>query len=72
MEDRPTLEPRHAVQQIARPARKADTGDLVRVTGRMRQSSYEAETRYTVDLLADGFAILAKAKVKTVEDDMQD
>lgn len=42
---------------------KADTGDLVRVTGRVRQSSYEAEgaTRYTVDLLADGIAILAKA-----------
>jgi single-strand DNA-binding protein len=42
---------------------KADTGDLIRVTGRVRQSSYEAEgqTRYTVDLLADGFTILAKA-----------
>lgn len=45
---------------------KADTGDLVRVTGRIRQSSYEAEgqTRYTVDLLADGIAILAKASGK--------
>ena len=42
---------------------KADTGDLVRITGRVRQSSYEAEgqTRYCVDLLADGIAILAKA-----------
>jgi len=42
---------------------KADTGDLVRVTGRVRQSSYEAEgvTRHTVDLLADGIAILGKA-----------
>lgn len=41
---------------------KADTGDLVRITGRVRQSSYETEgqTRYTVDLLADGNAILAK------------
>ena len=37
-------------------------------TGRMRQSSYEAEgaTRYTVDLLADGFAILAKANGKSL------
>ena len=52
---------------------KADTGDLVRVIGRVRQSSYEAGsvTRYTVDLLADGFAILAKTNGKTADDDMQ-
>lgn len=45
---------------------KADTGDLVRITGRVRQSSYEAEgkIRYTVDLLADGLAVLAKANGK--------
>jgi single-strand DNA-binding protein len=45
---------------------KTDTGDLVRITGRVRQSSYEAEgqTRYTVDLLADGLAVLAKANGK--------
>lgn len=50
---------------------KADTGDLVRVTGRVRQSSYEAEgaTRYTVDLLADGFAILAKANGKPTDEE---
>jgi single-strand DNA-binding protein len=50
---------------------KADTGDLVRVTGRVRQSSYEAEgaTRYTVDLLADGIAILAKANGKPTEEE---
>ncbi len=49
---------------------KADTGDLVRVTGRVRQSNYEAEgqTRYTVDLLADGFAILAKANGKPIDE----
>jgi single-strand DNA-binding protein len=49
---------------------KADTGDLVRVTGRVRQSNYEAEgqTRYTVDLLADGFAILAKANGKPTDE----
>lgn len=50
---------------------KADTGDLVRVTGRMRQSTYEAEghTRYTVDLLADGIAILAKANGKPTDEE---
>ena len=50
---------------------KADTGDLVRVTGRVRQSSYEAEgaTRYTVDLVADGFATLAKANGKPTDEE---
>jgi single-strand DNA-binding protein len=53
---------------------KASVGDLVRLTGRIGQSSYQADgrTNYSVDLIADGFAILAKAKVKTVEDDMQE
>jgi single-strand DNA-binding protein len=52
----------------------ATIGDLVRITGRIGQSSYQADgrTNYSVDLIADGFAILAKAKVKTVEDDMQE
>jgi single-strand DNA-binding protein len=50
---------------------KADTGDLVRVTGRVRQSSYEAQgaTRYTVDLLADGFSVLAKANGKPTDEE---
>ena len=50
---------------------KADKGDLVRITGRVRQSSYEADgaTRYTVDMIADGFAILAKASGKPAEDE---
>ena len=49
---------------------KAATGDLVRITGRVRQSSYEAEgtTRYGVDMIAEGFAILAKASGKLVDD----
>jgi single-strand DNA-binding protein len=49
---------------------KADKGDLVRITGRVRQSSYEAEgtTRYSVDMIADGFAILAKANGKPTDD----
>ena len=44
----------------------ATIGDLVRITGRIGQSKYkvEGETRYSVDLIADGFATLAKAKGK--------
>lgn len=50
---------------------KAATGDLVRITGRVRQTSYEAEgsIRSGMDLVADGFAILAKASGKPTEDD---
>ena len=50
---------------------KADTGDLVRITGRVRQSSYEAEgqTRFCVDSLADGIAILAKANGKAADEE---
>ena len=53
---------------------KTTIGDLVRLTGRIGQSKYkvEGETRYSVDLIAGSFAILAKAKIKTVEDDLQD
>ena len=40
----------------------AGKGDLVRITGRVLQNNYEAggTTRYDVDLIADGIAILAK------------
>ena len=50
----------------------ATIGDLVRITGRIGQSSYkvEGETRYSVDLIADGFAILAKAKGKPADGEM--
>jgi single-strand DNA-binding protein len=50
---------------------KAEKGDLVRITGRVRQTSYEAEgsTRYGVDMIADSFAVLAKAGGKPAEDD---
>ena len=53
---------------------KATVGDLVRITGRIGQSSYKADgrTNYSVDLIADSFSVLAKAKVKTVEVDMQE
>jgi single-strand DNA-binding protein len=49
---------------------KAEKGDLVRITGRVRQTSYEAEgnTRYGVDMIADGFAVLAKASGKPAEE----
>ena len=49
---------------------KTTIGDLVRITGRIGQSSYEADgrTNYSVDLIANGFAILAKAKIKAVDD----
>ena len=52
---------------------KADTGDLVRVTGRVRQSRYEAEgaTRYGVDMIADGFAFLAKANGKPSDEELR-
>lgn len=50
---------------------KAATGDLVRITGRVRQTSYEADgaTRYGVDMIADGFAILDKASGKDADED---
>jgi single-strand DNA-binding protein len=42
-------------------AGKSQRGDLVHITGRVRQNSYDAENkRYTLELIADGFAILAK------------
>ncbi|MCB2087077.1 MAG: single-stranded DNA-binding protein [Sphingomonadaceae bacterium] len=50
---------------------KSATGDLVRITGRVRQTSYEAdgETRYGVDMIADGFATLVKASGKPADED---
>ncbi|AMK26630.1 single-stranded DNA-binding protein (plasmid) [Sphingobium sp. SJ10-10] len=44
-------------------AAKAEKGDMVHIAGRVRQNSYDAPEgkRYTVELIADGFAILAKA-----------
>lgn len=50
----------------------AATGDLVRITGRVRQTSYETDgtTRYCVDMIADGLAILAKASGKPADEDV--
>jgi single-strand DNA-binding protein len=51
----------------------ATIGDLVRITGRIGQSKNKVDghTVYSVDLVAHGFAILVKAKMKTLENDMQ-
>ncbi|MCC6925712.1 single-stranded DNA-binding protein [Novosphingobium sp.] len=52
--------------KLRRLTEKATTGDLVRITGRVRPTRYEAEgmTRYCVDMIADGFAVLAKGNGK--------
>ena len=43
-------------------AERAGKGDLVHVTGRVRQQKYEREgaMHYTVDLIADSFSVLAR------------
>ncbi|NMN07531.1 MULTISPECIES: single-stranded DNA-binding protein [unclassified Novosphingobium] len=48
--------------RVAERASKAGKGDLVHITGRVRQNSFEKEgvTIYTVELIADSFAVLAK------------
>ena len=52
----------------------ASKGDLVHITGRVRQNQYEAggSTHYGVDLIADGIAILAKKDGGPADDDKQD
>lgn len=53
-----------AFKKNAERASSAAKGDLVRVTGRVRQNRYETngETRYSVDLIADSFSVIVKAK----------
>ncbi len=53
---------------------KAEKGDLVHITGRVRQNSYESggTTHHNVDMIADGIAILAKANGKPVDEDQAD
>jgi single-strand DNA-binding protein len=48
--------------KLTERAAKAQKGDLVHITGRVRQNSYDTAEgrRYTVELIADGFAVLAK------------
>lgn len=51
-----------AFAKVAERAQSAQVGDLVHVTGRVRQSSYMSgeQTVYSVDLLADSFSVLAQ------------
>jgi len=48
--------------RTAERANKAGKGDLVHITGRIGQNSYEKDgsTHYTVDLIADSLSVLAK------------
>ena len=52
----------------------AAKGDLVHITGRVRQNNYEAggTTHYGVDLIADAVAILARKDGSPADDDKQD
>lgn len=52
----------------------ASKGDLVHITGRVRQNQYEAggTTHYGVDLIADGIAILAKKDGGPADDEKED
>lgn len=52
----------------------ASKGDLVHITGRVRQNQYEAggSTHYDVDLIADGIAILARKDGGPADDEKQD
>ena len=49
-------------RQLAERAADLGKGDLVHITGRVRQNSYESngETRYSVDLIAEGLGILTR------------
>lgn len=48
--------------RTAEKVARAGKGDLVRITGRVRQSSYEegGTTHYGTDLIADDFSVLAR------------
>lgn len=48
-------------------AQKAGKGDMVHITGRVRQTSYEREgaTVYNTDLVADSFSVLHRADGET-------
>jgi single-strand DNA-binding protein len=52
----------------------ASKGDLVHITGRVRQNNYEAggTTHYGVDLIADGIATLAKKDGDPADDEKHD
>lgn len=51
-----------AFRSAAERANKVGTGDLVHITGRVRQNRFEkdGQTTYTVELIADSISVLAK------------
>jgi single-strand DNA-binding protein len=56
--------------KVAERAKAAGKGDLVHITGRVRQNSYEkdGEKIYTVELIADSFSVLTSAADATDDD----
>lgn len=52
-----------AFSKVADRAKAAGKGDLVHITGRVHQNSYEKDgvKVYTVELIADSFSVLASA-----------
>lgn len=60
--------------KTAERVNNAHKGDLVHITGRIRQNSYDQNgtTRYTVDLIADRFAVLSKANGEIAEAKVED
>ena len=60
--------------RAAEKAGKASKGDMVRITGRVRQSSYEegGATHYGTDLLVDDFSVLARRPEAGGEDHAED
>jgi single-stranded DNA-binding protein len=63
MAGRQSLEPRERLQRGQRKhiADRAQVGDLVRIAGRLKDSSYERDgvTHYTTDRIVEEFGILA-------------
>lgn len=53
--------------QCIERAQKMETGDLIHVTGRVRQTKYDrgGEAVYGVDLICDGLAVLASRSGST-------
>ena len=56
--------------KLAERTQKAGKGDLVHITGRVRQNSFERDgiSSYSVDLIAEDFSILATAKSGELDD----
>jgi single-strand DNA-binding protein len=59
-----------AFAKVAERVNQAGKGDLVHITGRVRQNSYDKDgkTIYSVDLIADSFSVLATPSDVSEED----